>query len=338
MSHAAFTLSISLGLLCACAAALPEAPRAAETQRGQGLLCKALLDRFVGLPAQQQDPGLAANERGLIAGRWWVRSCSTKALPGEMEIRLGGPGWYWVDVDDGDIELHQQVPFQLEARLWTTFEAAYSEGVASLWLEPTREPAVELVASNDLDVHGASVWGWFMRYVPFFPIRGLVAKKLSETASTALRHSFGRGATLTYDILRGQSDVGLGKLGLGKTPERPFAGRATWIVNERLSLPSVAVQVIGPIDAAARHTLDFDVEQGAGVLYQAVCLRDVGAQLGAIVSGTPQGLAQGDVQTRATVEGLGLHTTELRMPGCRFCLVVSPARGVSSVIALRVRE
>jgi hypothetical protein len=296
-----------------------------------------MVDRFVGLPAEAAGKS-AAHDEDLIAGRWWVRSCATKALPGELEIHLSGPGWYWVDVRDGDVELHQQVPFQLEVRLWTTFEAAYSEGVASLWLEPTREPAVEVVASRDLDVRGASVWGWFMRYVPFFPIRELVAKKLSENATAALRRSFGRGATVTYDILRGQSDVGLGKLGLGKTPERPFGDRATWLVNERLSLPVHAVQVVGPIDPAPARIIDVDVESGAGVLFRAVCLSDIGGELASIVSGDPQLLAREHVLARATIEGAGLHTAELRVSSCRFCLVASAARGVDSVVALRVRE
>jgi hypothetical protein len=340
VGRALVQLALSVGALCGCAPQA-EAPARVPRQetRSDGLVCKGLLDHFLGLPASLAGKAAARTEAGSVplTGRWWIRGCSTSADDGALSLHLSGPGWYWVDMDQGDVALHQQVPFELEAQLWGTFRAAYSDGVVSFWFDPTREPKVTLVASSDLNVEGSSVWGSFLRALPFFPIRSLTAQELSKSASSALRDNLGRGATVTYDIVRGQSDMALGKLGLGKTPVRPFSDGSAWLTNDRLLLPPVATQVLGPIEPLERRALDVDIERGRGIAYRALCIADMPAALAHVMSGTPEDIPRARLLASETITGAGSHRIELHVTQCPFYLVLSSADAATALAAVRVQ-
>src|SRR5689334_5167158 len=93
---------------CASAAvATPTALPVAESPTADGsVLCQALSEHFVGLPAGLD--GDFGSATPASAGRWWVRSCSAKRVGSHLHVELSGPGWYWVDDHDGAVSLKQQ--------------------------------------------------------------------------------------------------------------------------------------------------------------------------------------------------------------------------------------
>src|SRR5688572_27131076 len=196
----ATSIALTLTLLSAgCArqaapsAFSPSAPRASDGST----VCEEIVDRFVGLPAMQGSTG-GTTAPTPLAGRWWVRNCSTSLRERELHVRLEGPGWYFVDESGPDLSLHQQIPFTLAVEVDGRLDADLSEGVLSLWLVPDREPKVELSASRDLDVRASSAWGAFLRWMPLVPVRAMAAERFTDAATSALRIKLRDGATATY--------------------------------------------------------------------------------------------------------------------------------------------
>lgn len=314
------------------AALVPTVPRASDGST----VCEGLIDRFVGLPAMQDSSDGAAAPAPL-AGRWWVRNCSSSLHGRELQVRLQGPGWYFVDEDGPDLSLHQQVPFNLAIEVDGRLDADLSNGVLSLWLVPDHEPKVALSASKNLDVRASSAWGAFLRWMPLVPVRAIAAERFSDAAVSALRIKLRDGATATYDFGSGQRDAALGKLALGQTPHHAFDDHTPWLVNDRLLLGPSAVHVLGPI-AAGPTRLDVDVQQGTGIAYRAVCERNLDENYSALAGGRAGDIPRRVVVASGTVSGPGTHTTDFVVPDCKFYLVVSAARGSAATLAaLRVR-
>jgi hypothetical protein len=314
------------------AALAPTPPRASDGST----VCEGLIDRFVGLPAMH-DSSESPAAPAPLAGRWWVRNCSTSLRGRELHVRLEGPGWYFVDESGPDLSLHQQVPFNLAIEVDGRLDADLSNGVLSLWLVPDREPKVELSASKDLDVRPSSAWGAFLRWMPLVPVRAMAAERFSDAAVSALRIKLRDGATATYDFGSGQGDATLGKLALGQTPQRVFHDHTPWLVNDRLLLGPSAIHVLGPI-APGPTRLDVDVQQGMGITYQAVCDRNLDESYSALAGGHVSEIPSGAVVANGTVSGPGPHTTDFIVPACKFYLVVSAVRGAPTTLAaLRVR-
>lgn len=310
--------------------AQPEPPRS--------WVCREIADRFLGLPSAVQDaPGAPAP----LAGRWWVRGCELGLKAGagrqsELTLHLDGPGWYWVDFEQAHLELHQQVPFQLNADIAGTIRFAYVSGVASLWFQPTRAARVQVNASTDLQLHGATAWGSVLRRVPLLPLRQLAAERLSDNAAAAITAHLQRGITVTYDLAKGQSDMTLGMLRAGETPRRVFEDTSAWIANDRLSLPFGATQVFGPLQPTPVQ-LDVIVERGPGIVYRALCTRDMPAHFDELARGTPERISSQLIAGRGELVGTGRRSALLQVERCPYYLVVSSAGRATSVVALRIR-
>lgn len=336
--HTWITLACSLlGVGCArqaTPAALP--PQISPTSDGSRV-CERLADRFVGLPALSDSNTGPASNASALAGRWWIRRCTASVRDGELQVKVQGPGWYFVDHDGADLSLHQQVPFDLGVELDGRVRANLLDGVFSLWLIPDAEPKVVVRASRDLDLQATSAWGAFLHWMPLVPVRAMAADRFADSAANALRTKLREGATATYDLRSGQSDATLGKLALGHTPERAFHDRVPWLVNERLLLAASTVHVVGPITPGPTR-LDVNVEQGEGVVYRAACAQDVAESYPALASGHVEAMPSRAFVSKETLRGLGPHTTDFHVSNCRFYLVVSALRGASPTVAsLRVR-
>jgi hypothetical protein len=336
---AGIALAFSLAPLAACSSQrrAESAATAVPSSSPSNRVCAALIDRFVGLAAASGNGATGEPAPAPLAGQWWVRSCSLQLGRGELILHLEGPGWYWVEMEQGDFGLRQQVGLDIEAELAGTVRIGYRAGVVSLWFEPTREPLVSVQASEDLQVHGTNAWGSLLGLLPFVPIRERVAERLSEQATAAFRERLVQGATVTYDLGQDQPDLALEQLVAGATPVRAFEDRASWIVNDRLQLPPGTTHAFGPLTPASEYHLDVVNERGPGLEYRALCARDMPANFDRISSGSAQGIERRALVASGTLLGSGRHAAELHVPGCPFYLVVSPAPHTKATTLADVR-
>jgi hypothetical protein len=322
-----------------CAAAPPPRPLASVPARSadDSAVCAGLVDRFIGLPATSSGGWSAARGPTPLAGRWWVRSCSAERRGPELDVRLQGPGWYWVDESQGDLSVREQVAFDLNIEQACRVQVGYSGGVVSVWFEPTREASVHVKVLQDPEVQSQSAWGSVLLALPFASLRARAAERFSETGAAALRQHLLAGATVTYDVRTGQSDAALRRLAAGQTPAHPFEDGSTWIINDRLLLGPSGTHVLGPIDEGAAR-LDVRIESGPGVAYRAVCAQNMGANLDAVASGHVETIPSQMLAASGTITGAGAQTAVLRVESCKFYLVVSALSNATTVAALRVRD
>ena len=330
---------LSTCLAVASIACSTEEPPAVSPNRSSGvsddsLICKAVTDRFVGLPGL--DDGTTATQVKALSGRWWIRGCSAKQVANGVRVRLEGPGWYFVDQHDSDFELRQQVTFTLGVELEGSTDLTIANGIASLWFEPTTTPDVELRVTRDLRVHATSAWGSLVGLVPLVSVNDRAAERLSALAVSALGASLREGATATCDLESGQRDMALGRLPLGQAPQTAFQDGIRWLVNDRLFLPPTATQVVGPIDPGPTR-LDARIERGSGLAYRTVCQNDMPAAYEAIASGHLDRLRTRASAANGTLLGLGEHSATFRVDDCKFFVVVSTLSDSTTVAALRVR-
>jgi hypothetical protein len=313
-------------------AAIPVAPRSSDGS----LVCQQLADRFVGLPDFAKGNEESASRPTPLVGRWWLRTCSATRDEGGLHVRLQGPGWYFVDTDDGTFKLHQQVPFNLSIELGGHTDLTASNGIFSLRFKPDREPKIDLRVAAELDVRPSSAWGTVLQLMPLVPVRSVAADRFSESATDALRLKLRGGATVTYDVRAGQADATVGRLGMGQTPKNAFQDNVPWLVNDRLRLGGAAVQVVGPITPGPTR-LDVIVERGAGVAYRALCAQDMDADYSALAAGDASAVAGDSRLASGTVAGPGQHTTDFRVDECKFYLVISALERADTLVSLRVR-
>jgi hypothetical protein len=323
---------------CGAAPAAETPPPAISTPSGSSnWVCRGLAGHFLGLPAAAPEGEGPAP----VTGRWWLRGCELGLIRGlagrkELQIHLEGPGWYWIDFDEGDFELHQQVPFELSADIVGTVRFGSSGSVLSLWFEPTQAANVRVEASTDLELHGATAWGSLLRRVPLLPIRRLTAQRLSKSATAAFGAQIRRGMTITYDLAKDQADMALGLLRPGETPERWFEDDSAWIENDRLLLPARATQVFGPLEPVPL-LLDVVVQRGPGIRYRALCTREMPARLDDIATGAPERIVAAQLVANGTIVGSGSHSAKLVVTTCPHYLVVSSAGAETALVALRLR-
>ena len=330
-------LSLSL-LLIGCAPALASQPQTALVPRTMdaSFVCEHLVDRFVGLPETGSNAGGAPARPAPLVGRWWVRTCSSTGEGDALRVRLGGPGWYFVDKSDGNLGLHQQVPFDLGIELGGRLHLTNADGIFSVWLSPDEEPRVDLHISGDLDVKATSAWGSVLRMMPLVPVRSMAAARLTESATDALRLKLRDGVTVTFDVAAGQADATLGRLGVGQTPDNAFQDRVPWLINDRLLLEGSGVQVMGPITPGPTR-LDVKVESGPGVRYRALCAGDMDKDYSAIARGDAASISIDPHLANGTVAGLGQHTADFRVDNCKFYLVISALERTDTLVSFRVR-
>lgn len=309
----------------------PVAPRSID----DSVLCEHVADRFVGLPALAS---LGSEDQGPrpLVGRWWLRTCSMTLEKDDLRVRLEGPGWYFVDKHDGNLALHQQVPFNLSIQLDGHASITASDGVVAVRFAPDKEPMVNLRVSGDLNVRPNSLWGSVLSGMPLISLPAKAADQFTTTAGDALRLKLREGATVTYDILAGQADATLGEVGSGQSPVNAFQDRVPWLINDRLALDGAALHVVGPIEPGPTR-LDVLVERGAGVTYRALCAEDMAKDYSALARGDVAGLVADPRMASGTVAGQGKHTTDFRVDVCKFYLVIAPLKPTSTLVSLRVR-
>ena len=330
---------LSACLALASIACSSEETPAVSPNRSSGLsddslICKAVMDRFVGLPGLAD--GTTGTQVKALSGRWWIRGCSAKPVANGVRVRLEGPGWYFVDQRDSDFELHQQATFTLGVELEGSPELKIANGIASLWFDLKTPPEVEINVARDLSVHPTSAWGSLVGLVPLVSVRARAAERLSTLAVSALRTSLREGVTATCDLASGQRDMALGRLPPGQTPRAAFQDGIRWLVNDRLFLPPAATQVVGPIDPGPTR-LDARIERGSGLAYRTVCENDMPADYEAIASGHLDRLRTRPSGADGTLSGLGDHSAIFRVDECKFFVVVSTLSDSTTVAALRVR-
>ena len=329
---------LALSLAAACVACSSERPPAVAPPPARGVsddspICKAVLDRFVGVPAPAD---ASATQAQPVAGRWWIRGCSAERVPSGIRVRLSGPGWYFVDEHGSHFAVRQQVPFTLGVELEGPPEFAVSNGIAALWFEPRAVPKVELSLAGDLQVHATSAWGSVLNWVPLVSVRDIVARRLSDSAVAMLREELSRGTTATYDLSTGQSDVALGRALPGHMPKHGFSDGVRWVINDRLLLPHDSTQVVGPIEPGSTR-LDVNIEQGEGLAYRALCKDEMPSAYSAIASGQIERSRANASAAEGAFAGLGNHSVALHVDGCKFFIVVAALGAQATVASLRVR-
>jgi hypothetical protein len=301
------------------------------------MVCRSLADRFVGLPATTQAWPEAGDEAlRPSAGRWWVRNCSARARGADLQVHLEGPGWYFVEATANGMAVKQQVPFQLKLTLTGRLREGATNGVLSLWLEPSAEPSVEVEAPTELDVHTTNAWGNLLSVVPGVSPARRAAARFDQELTEAFRAQLRAGATLTYELGSGQSDATLGRLAPGKTPRRFFEDEANWLVNDRVVLPPAGSQVLGPLEPGALD-VNVIVERGPGLTYRAVCHDALEKNFDAIALGALSRVPASAWLEGGAMTGRGERTTSLRVNGCKFYLVLATLEPASTLAAVRVR-
>ena len=331
----ALAVLIGAPLLGACSKRTPLArlTLSAPISDDGSTLCDGLIDRFIGLPEAHATAD--SPDTPLLAGRWWIRSCSAQAVSGELRVRLSGPGWYWLDEQRKGFAVQQQVPFTLSLAFDGRARGRTTPGLFALWLEPVRAPKVELKPAAKLDVQGTNAWGALVSAV--LPVKGMATERFSHDAASALRDGLQGGVTLTYEIKKGQSDATLGKLAQAETPRHPFDDGSAWQVNEHLLLAPGSTHVVGPFEPGA-SSLDVSIESGSGLTYQAVCADHMVDQYGAIAGGRVGAIAEQSLGARGNVAGVGLHETTLQVERCKYYLVLSALARKRTLAAVRVRS
>jgi hypothetical protein len=282
------------------------------------------------LPWADAEPAPVAS-----AGRWWVRRCSAKTRGPELEIRLDGSGWYWVDQAANGLRVSEQIPFELGLVLVGRLREGIDSGVLSLWFEPTAAATLSLETPDELPVSSDSAWGTFLRWVPGVSPARRAAQRFRDELSEAFGSRLRGGATFTYVLASGQPDATLGLLPPGKTPTHRF-DEPSWSVNDRVLLAPEGTQVVGPIEPGKRQ-LNVIVERGPGLTYRAICESTFRDQYEAIRSGALAKVPDAAWIAHGTVEGFGERTEPLRVAGCRYFIVASSSKSEYTLAGILVR-
>jgi hypothetical protein len=331
---AGLSLGCSAGALGVASSSGPVSPSLEPSTVDKSALCSNLARRFIGLPqvgvASSPTSGSAPS-----AGRWWIRSCTAEPRGAELQVRLEGPGWYWVDQRGSGMRVQQQVPFELKLTLQGTLHLDSSKQVVALWLEPRREPEVEARGPAELDVRSANGWGALLSVVPGLQPGKRAARQFDESLKQAFREQLRAGVTFTFNLRTGQADAAAGRLPPGQTPSHPFAEDDEWVVNDRLLLPPATTQVLGPIEAGSTQ-LDVIIESGPGLTYRAVCDDALEAHFAAIAAARLLDIPSRDWGAAGTIRGLGERTTELTVPSCKFYVVAATLGDSTTVASIRI--
>ncbi len=321
---------------CGGGAATERAPSLPVNSRSDhSPLCQAMLDHFVGLPAL--DDAATPMQNRALAGRWWVRSCSTESSVSGVRARFSGPGWYFIDLHGPDFAVRQQVAFALSVTIDSSPHLTTEGGVAALWLQPKDTPQIAFQLASTLRLRPTSAWGGLLSVAPGISVQKRASERLSAQAVEGLQAALRDGVTATYDFKSAQPDVTLGKLRPGETPSRAFADGVPWLVNDKLWLPPAATHVLGPITPGPTR-LDARIERGSGPAYRVVCADEMAADFDALARGDAKQLPAGRGQPiEGNFDGIGPHSATFNVEGCKFFVVISGRGSVTTVAALRVR-
>jgi hypothetical protein len=328
------------GALFGCAERQSAPPARPVSSPSTSPICEALLGEFVGLPAELDDTGKQA---GPAAGRWWIRHCDFAGSADELNVRLAGPGWYWVDHSDPPFHLRQHVYFNVDASLYGKIDRriGWKDGSISLWFRPTRSNvSVEAIGK----VHPTSrnvvlsVLSFLASPLPGISADARARERVESEATERFEQALGHGYTLVYDLDTGRSDFALGILDAGTRPEHPFGGDRPWLANERLTAAPGGVHVLGPFDSEKARWVDVDVTRGQGVGWRTVCAGPLERAFSSVEHGDQTEVPSSGMLESGEFSGVGLHHAKLTPADCRFYVVISGIGNDVSDAAVRVRS
>lgn len=241
-------------------------------------LCPRLVGSFVGLPGEETAEGAAAGALP-SAGRWWVRQCEASVVDGRLSFRIAGPGFTWVAQESQGFRVRQYLLFEAEASLTTELSLAYDADsrVASLWMAPIGDVTATITPRGALTAEATGLFSRVIGGILELTSANADARARAEAeriGSEQLRDRLGAGFTMTLALDRQQVDFMVGALPRGVTPQRPFPDEpgTSWILNQRSRIQRGGIDIVGPIPQSAEPlTLDFELEEGDGVVVRTAC-------------------------------------------------------------------
>ncbi len=307
-------------------------------------LCPRLVGSFVGLPGDEVAEGAAAGTLPSV-GRWWIRQCEASVVDGHLSFRIAGPGFTWVKQESHGFRVRQYLMFEADAHVVTDLSLAYDPAtrIASLWMAPVQPVAATITPRGGLTAEATT---FFSRVVG--GILELTSANADERAraeaervgSEQLAARLGAGFTMTLALDRQQVDFMVGALARGVVPERPFPdepGAPPWVLNQRVRIERGGVDIVGPIPPSAEPlALDFELEEGEGVVVRSACQEPVHDYLDARfrdAAAEPPPPPGTDLMT-ATIVG-ERRRIELAPSACARLLLIAPR--VASDLPTRMR-
>jgi hypothetical protein len=303
--------------------------------------CEKLRGKFVGLSGSEADAELTGAEQGLasVTGRWLLRDCEEKREGESLGLRIGGPGWQWVDRQQKGFRIRQYVYFSATVDLKSSLDVGYDPEaeLASIWLTPVGSVGAEVSAAGAISANAETVLASVVGAIG--PALGMQVDEVAKTAAGTegamqFKAKLAQGLTITVKPKTGQMDVMLGQLPNGVAPKRPIATTRSWLLNERQSLFPSGVQMAGPFDPAARVTLQARVEEGSGLLYRTICQDDGQRAIDAAMRDQP--LPMSTLRATGKVEGKAPFKQAITPPACPWLLVTAPLDRLPALAALEI--
>jgi hypothetical protein len=347
----------ALSLAFACGGSNPPAPPAAaapsRTAAGNEDLRRLMLDvagtkaceklrgKFIGLGGSEADANLIGAEQGLasVTGRWLIRDCKERSERDALGLRIGGPGWQWVDRAQKGFRIRQYVYFSAVVDLRGSLDVGYDPAaeLASIWLTPVDAVGAEVSAAGSISPKAETVLASIVGAIG--PTVGMAVDEVAKTAAGAegtaqFKAKLAEGLTITFKPKTGQMDVLLGHLPNGVAPKRPFVTEAIWLLNERQDLFPAGLQMAGPFDPATRVVLDARVEQGSGLLYRLICQDDGQRAIDAVLRDEP--LPIPTLRASGKIEAGGPASASITPPPCPWLLVTAPLDDKPAKVALQL--
>jgi hypothetical protein len=299
-----------------------------------------LRNKWIGLPTAEQKLSGAAQGLAVLSGRWFVRDCAQDIVERSLRLRIAGPGWQWVDEEQGDFHVQQYVYFAASVDLQASLDVAYDgrTGIASMWLTPVEQVGAKVDALGTVSAHPetlpASIEGAVGPVVGLDP-DDIAQARAGMVGAEQMRLRLTGGATLTYDTRVGQLDFIVGQLPNGVAPLRPFAGTEKWLMNERQGLYPGGFQIAGSFEPTSEALLDVVVERGPGIQYRSVCAPDAQRAFDTAILGGPSNAARGDGSV--WVPAGSRYQARLLPPPCPWALVTAASAG-SAAVAVQLRS
>ncbi len=244
-------------------------------------LCPRLSGSFVGLPAESALTGAASGTVASI-GRLWLRQCQVDHSGPLLRLRIGGPGWMWIDREADGFRIRQYVLFEssieLQANLTVGFDPVTR--IATVWMRPAETGAATALRSvGQVTPQATTFFSELLGGLAGISGQGVnerASAEISRIGSQMMLERLQTGLTVTYSLTTRQIDFTLGELAVGEVPERPFRSNeyaeGSWEVNQRSRIWPGGIDVIGQLpESSSPRKITIDVEEGAGVAVRHVC-------------------------------------------------------------------
>jgi len=310
-------------------------------------LCAALQGEFVALPDADAAAG-AAGGASPSAGRLWIERCTTARRGNRIALGLRGRGWTWVERGTtgplgSSFTVRGHLRFQTSIDLAGEIDLGYAvdRKLVSIWLSPREAADATVTPLGAVPV--APDGGWSSVVGALGGVFGDTVEQrarvsVQQEGSAQMRDRLTSGLTVTASLCTGQTDVIVGALGNGVTPERPFAADGKrWLSNQRVRLRPNGLDVAGPWEATgSRVRIDLEVERGATIDARVMC----SAEASAVAEAWLAGRAPERAARVRRAQRLAAHDSvafELETRDCPLVLVTQPAPGATEPVVFRYR-